>query len=193
MNETLSNTNMRTRRAIKAAFTRLLESRGFSAVSVRDILSEANISRSTFYRYFEDKYVLTREIVADYMQDIDALADALLNKREKALPLLASRLLRQNALFCTLDRLPSPDFSLRNEFLLLVLRKLRPQTLHGSKDGMLYYLASMLYNFAAFVSEKTFRPGEELPMLPLRLLMNDFDAVAREIGGRSAQPLRMNG
>jgi AcrR family transcriptional regulator len=42
-------------RAIRGAALRLMEGRGFEAVSIDDIAREANVSRTTFFNYFASK------------------------------------------------------------------------------------------------------------------------------------------
>ena len=46
----------RTYKAIIDAFNRLIEEHDFHKISVEMIMKEASVSRSTFYRYFKDKY-----------------------------------------------------------------------------------------------------------------------------------------
>ena len=57
---------------------RLFRERGFDSVTVEDILIEANIARSSFYRFFNDKEDLLQHILnpvfdamADQLEDID--------------------------------------------------------------------------------------------------------------------------
>ena len=46
----------RTLKAITDGFTRLIGEVDFQKITVDMIMKEAGISRSTFYRYFKDKY-----------------------------------------------------------------------------------------------------------------------------------------
>ena len=46
----------RTYYAIIDAFNRLIAEKGFSKITVEMIMEKAGVSRSTFYRYFRDKY-----------------------------------------------------------------------------------------------------------------------------------------
>ncbi|WP_340024197.1 TetR/AcrR family transcriptional regulator [Paenibacillus sp. FSL K6-1096] len=53
---------LRTRQLIRTAFRDLLQSKGFDAITIKDIAQEATINRATFYAHFEDKYALLDEV-----------------------------------------------------------------------------------------------------------------------------------
>ena len=52
----------KTKNAIHQAMTTLLKKKKFEALTVQDIIDEANIGRSTFYSHFETKEELLEEI-----------------------------------------------------------------------------------------------------------------------------------
>jgi AcrR family transcriptional regulator len=45
----------RTRHSLSAAFVELLKEKGYSTITVSDIIERANVGRSTFYSHFRDK------------------------------------------------------------------------------------------------------------------------------------------
>ena len=47
--------SQRTRHLLSAAFVELLREKGYSAITVSDIIERANVGRSTFYSHFHDK------------------------------------------------------------------------------------------------------------------------------------------
>ena len=58
----------KTRQALVTAMFSLLETTAFSKITVRDLCTEALVSRSTFYDHFQDKYALLHfclEIMSD--------------------------------------------------------------------------------------------------------------------------------
>ena len=57
----------RTRDRLKAATTRLLERAGYRDLRVTDINEEAGVSNALFYVYFQNKDVITREVLTDFL------------------------------------------------------------------------------------------------------------------------------
>lgn len=54
---------VRTKNLIIDAFLTLIKEKDFDAISVKDITKRATINRATFYRHYEDKYLLLSSIV----------------------------------------------------------------------------------------------------------------------------------
>lgn len=55
MTDKLDRRSQRTRRLLSEAFVELLREKGYSAITVSDIIERANIGRSTFYSHYRDK------------------------------------------------------------------------------------------------------------------------------------------
>src|SRR3954449_10688198 len=55
----------RTRQVIQNAFREVVQEKGFTATSIREIAERADINRGTFYLHFADKYTLTTAVVRD--------------------------------------------------------------------------------------------------------------------------------
>ena len=76
--------------AIKLSFIRLYEQSGIDRVSIRAVCEEAGISRTMFYRYFDDKYQVLESIedeLIEGMRQINRrLVDVPLNEYRRGEP-----------------------------------------------------------------------------------------------------------
>lgn len=60
----------RTKKFFKDAFISLVHEKGFSAVTVKDIVERAEYNRTTFYVYYQDKFDLVDELFREMSQSI---------------------------------------------------------------------------------------------------------------------------
>ena len=75
----------RTRKLIQQALIDLTVEMGFAAITVRDICNRAMVNRSTFYRYYLDKYDLLNQYMAAVQADT-AEAALLAEKAGQSMP-----------------------------------------------------------------------------------------------------------
>lgn len=59
-----------TKEAIKHALVTLMEREPFGSVSVKQIVAQSNVGRTTFYTYFEDKFELLETIENELLEDL---------------------------------------------------------------------------------------------------------------------------
>lgn len=72
---------VRSRRLIRSAFLELLREKAYEKITVTDIVTRADINRSTFYAHYPDVRGLVEEIVGEAITHTTRLADQL-NIRE---------------------------------------------------------------------------------------------------------------
>ena len=72
---------IRSRRLIRSAFLELLREKAYEKITVTDIVTRADINRSTFYAHYPDVRGLVEEIVGEAITHSTELADSL-NIRE---------------------------------------------------------------------------------------------------------------
>ncbi len=66
---------LKTKKAIRDAFSRLVDERDIQRITVREIAETANIDRKTFYHYYSGIYALAEEIEAELFAAFDAVTD----------------------------------------------------------------------------------------------------------------------
>ena len=63
----------RTRQVIYETFISLILEKEFSQIAIKDITNQANISRSTFYSHYQDKYDLLDKIIQEKLSELSQL------------------------------------------------------------------------------------------------------------------------
>lgn len=70
-----TNKTNRTRHTIMTVFIEKLSQQHFTEITVEELSQAAKISRSSFYRYFEDKYAVINQIEDDIIEHIDSYSE----------------------------------------------------------------------------------------------------------------------
>ncbi|QCR33453.1 TetR/AcrR family transcriptional regulator [Lysinibacillus sp. SGAir0095] len=65
-----SNQALRTKHFLKKAFIEMVHKKGFSAVTVKDIVDYAQYNRTTFYVYYQNIYDLVEELMDEMFEAI---------------------------------------------------------------------------------------------------------------------------
>lgn len=58
-----------TQKTVQAAFIRILNQKPLDKITVRDVVSECNVSRNTFYYYYQDIYALLEQVLLDETEE----------------------------------------------------------------------------------------------------------------------------
>lgn len=67
---------VKTRRGIEGAMILLLGRKSFEKITVQDLLDEALVNRTTFYKHYADKYALAERLCAKWLSVFKADVDA---------------------------------------------------------------------------------------------------------------------
>lgn len=73
---------MRTRQMLLDAFYELIQEHDFDDITVQMILDRAQLSRGTFYRYYEDKYDLMNSFYRDHVDNLLAQVGETISLRD---------------------------------------------------------------------------------------------------------------
>lgn len=73
---------VRSRQALHAAMLKLLEEKSFAEITIRDLVAEAGIGYTTYFRHHPDKESLLEEVAAEQISAIIALSLPILDSRD---------------------------------------------------------------------------------------------------------------
>lgn len=74
---------IKTQNNIKNTFIQLLHQKDFQHITVQSILDKSLINRSTFYKYYTDKYDLAESIIQDILKEYSFFLDERFSGKEK--------------------------------------------------------------------------------------------------------------
>jgi AcrR family transcriptional regulator len=69
----------KSRDSILQAARALLAEKSYAAMAIEDVIARANVSRATFYKYFDSKFGIGRELHAEFAPRLSAVYDILLS------------------------------------------------------------------------------------------------------------------
>jgi AcrR family transcriptional regulator len=142
----------RTRAAIQGHALRLFREQGYDATTVQQIIEEAEVSESTFFRYFPTKGDV---VLSD---DFDPLiVDAFRSQPPDRRPIQALRV----AFRAVFDELSEQEMSEQQERMNLIL------SVPELRAGMLDQFASAMRLLAVVLAERTGRQPDETAVLTL--------------------------
>lgn len=73
---------VKTKEAIKESFFKLLKQQSFESITVKQIISEARISKGTFYYHYLDKFDLAQQLLDDTLKNYNNIIQVRLEKNE---------------------------------------------------------------------------------------------------------------
>lgn len=147
---------LKTKKAIKDAFTDLIMKNEIDTISIAMITEQADIGRKTFYLHYYDKYDLMDQIIAEYLEELGLRCN---QNKIKRLGFEASTLewftfLDENfSLFARLFQSKAAT-SFRNQFLVFVSEQLRKkEKLAASKVSLAFKLQFLSYAVTGIIEE----------------------------------------
>ncbi|WP_332236756.1 TetR/AcrR family transcriptional regulator [Sporolactobacillus sp. KGMB 08714] len=192
----------RTRRMIRDALTKLIEEKGFDAITVSDLTERADINRGTFYLHYRDKYDLLRQSEEEILADIEAISEMSMEqlnddspvqyeKMEKQIPFLVHLLvyLGSNSDFMKVILGPRGDLSfhiklkdIMSRHLILKLKEWQS----GESSVPIEYIAAYLISADFGIVQLWLENGMKESAKELAVIMNNitFQGPARAAGYR---------
>ena len=89
----MNSNSQKAEERIQEAMIALLKKESFDNVSIKEILYEAKVSKSTFYRLFEDKYDVLNKLCCPYKRGIMSFVRCDIRHRSRLLDILLLLLL----------------------------------------------------------------------------------------------------
>ncbi|MGF0070185.1 TetR/AcrR family transcriptional regulator [Streptococcus suis] len=117
---------IKTKENIISSFVILLGDKSFEKITIQDILDRSLINRSTFYRHFNDKYDLAKQINNQLIQQIQTLLKTRFGQKNsyehlsKEMNLEFHQLLTKREVFLAMISIQNNEINLKNELLKII-------------------------------------------------------------------------
>ncbi|MBP1755124.1 MAG: TetR family transcriptional regulator [Firmicutes bacterium] len=113
-----------TKMVIKESFIHLLESKDISQITIKEICTNADINRATFYSHYNDQYDLLRKIEEELLLNIKAHLEEFYQMNSSTdVVMLAENIfeyLEKNSRLCKLLLSEDGDFNFQKQIMMLV-------------------------------------------------------------------------
>lgn len=171
---------VKTLHSIRTAFFVLLEQKNYEDITVQDILNQASINRTTFYKYYNSKHELAIKMVDEVKNDfIVPLLDKCFDEKWEDFAQEATRLFeRSRNQLRLLWYVKTPQVHLKQDFSDMIKRKyLEAHKNHPQWDSRcLHYQAHIYATLSvaniAYVLENNDNPNSEEMRESLKYVFN---------------------
>jgi AcrR family transcriptional regulator len=160
---------IKTRKNIRESFIALLQHKHFNDITVQNILDTALINRSTFYKYYKDKYDLAEQLAAEYMD----LSKSYLDERfheitddnlTYTVKKIYTHLLEQKSFILALWKIETDTVNVRYDFEMLLKERCKNHLLSAkSEESMADYYSSLYASIILTTIQWLFK-HEEVPV-----------------------------
>ena len=135
---------IKTRRAIQAAFLKLMKEKGFTAVTVKDIIQEAEINRSTFYAHYDDINDLVITIEGNFANSISHIFNFGLRQTHEAFIEMFEFIKKNKYFYKSFLNIPYTTFAEKN-MKFQIMEQLKEKVNHSKTNN-----TELLYRAAFF-------------------------------------------
>jgi len=141
---------IKTKKNIRESFISLLHHKNFNDITVQNILDTALINRTTFYKYYKDKYDLAEQLSAEFMILSKTYLDERFNSiTDNDLIIIAKKiythLLEQKSFVLALWKIETETVHIRRDFGALLKEQCKIYLLK-SRNNMIADYHSLLYS-----------------------------------------------
>ncbi len=174
----------RTEAAIRTAFIRLVEEKGFAHVSVKDICDRAEINRNTFYLHFADKEALMEQVLRNMLAvqavPIAAVASHLSSASPEQVEDIVRNILSHLSEELAFYRILFTDAALQSYVQQLYRTAVALVTAGAHRPMSTVALSYLIYGFIGVITEWLTRPSQDttdiVPVLS-RLLIGTLPSL----------------